>query len=121
MFNEDNYVESVDVLSAKAKYLAVMPVSVVNGNVTCPDTDVGKGQKNVKLIWEMQTEGWEIIGLYGLSAPMFVKKGKDGKGYKCKDKNNNIGQTNYKYTVIVGNEASKQVLSLDPTIKNGGI
>ena len=120
-FNEDFYVQSSDVLPVKKEYAATMPVTVENGKVTCPDTDVGKGQKNVKLTWEMQTDGWEIIGVYGLNSPMFVKKGKDGKGYKCKDKNNNIGQTDYKYTVIVGNEATKEVLSLDPTIKNGGI
>ena len=120
MIDYENDVQS-DVQTNTEKYDATMPVKVENGLVECPNTNVKKGQKNVKLIWQMQTDGWEIIGVYGLNSPMFVKKGKDGKGYKCKDKNNNIGQTDYKYTVIVGNEATKEVLSLDPTIKNGGI
>ena len=102
-----------------------MPVEVIQTagvySVTCPDTEVGQGQKNVRLTWQMQTDGWEIIGVYGLTGPMFVNKAKDGKGYTCKDKNNNIGSKLYKYTVIVGNEETKEVVSLDPTVKNGGI
>ena len=121
MFDDDYYVDPENVLSAKEKLEAIMPVEVVGGKVTCPHTLVEQGQKNVKLIWQMQTDGWEIIGVYGLNFPMFVKKGKDGKGYKCKDKNNDIGEKDYKYTVIVGNEATKEVLSLDPTVRNGGI
>ena len=52
--------------------------------------------------------------------PVFVDKAKDGLDYKCKDKNNNITETHYKYTVIVGSTTTAEVLMLDPTIKNGG-
>ena len=119
-------VHSSEIPKDTPKFQATMPVEVIPaGNdtfsVTCPDTHIGEGQKNVKLTWQMQTDGWEVIGVYGLTGPMFVNKAKDGNGYTCKDKNNNIGEKEYKYTVIVGNEETKQVASLDPTIKNGGI
>ena len=45
-----------------ANYAVTMPVEVLpkeggGYDVTCPDTIVGKGQKKVKLNWEMLTEG----------------------------------------------------------------
>lgn len=106
-----------------ANYAATMPVEVLTGEgkdyyVTCPDTFVEKGQKKVKLSWEMITEGWEIIGVHGLPYPVFVDQAKDGLDYKCKDKNSSV--KDYKYTVIVGSTTTADVLMLDPTIKNGG-
>jgi hypothetical protein len=122
MFDSENAERSSETVS----YAAIMSVNVLEVGenvfeVTCPDTYVGQGQKNVKLRWEMKTEGWEVIGVYGLTDPVFVDKAKDGIDYKCKDKNDNSSETDYKYTVIVGNPETKKVASLDPTIKNGGI
>ena len=102
---------------------AVMPVHVIDHGegvyeVTCPDTNVLEDQKKVKLIWEMKTTGWEILGIHGLPYPVFTKKSKDGLDYKCKDKNPTL--TDYDYTLIVGRTEEKLVLLLDPTIKNGG-
>jgi hypothetical protein len=116
-------VSKIEVSSIDTVYAATMPVEVLPGEgedyyVTCPDTSVEKGHKNVKLRWEMITEGWEIIGVHGLPYPIFVEKGKDGLDYKCKDKNSSM--TDYKYTVIVGSTTTADVLMLDPTITNGG-
>lgn len=108
---------------------ATMPVTVVNGVVSCPDTNVLEGAKKVKLDWEMVTPGWEILGVHGLPYPMFTNKAKDGYDYKCKDKNNNKPVKYYKYWIIVGKVFSEDeplpeesaVLVLDPTIRNGGL
>ena len=100
------------------KYEATIPVEVIAGQVECPSTDVLKGHKKVKLMWEMVTPGWEIIAIHGLFYPVFTKKNKDGDGYKCKDKNPAVHH--YDYTVVVGSITTKEVLVLDPTIRNGG-
>ncbi len=118
-------VSKLEVSSIDTVYAATMPVEVLPGEgedyyVTCPDTSVEKGHKNVKLRWEMITEGWEIIGVHGLPYPIFVEKGKDGLDYKCKDKNKESSPTDYKYTVTVGSTTTADVLMLDPTITNGG-
>jgi hypothetical protein len=89
-----------------------------NRTVTCPDTDVGKDQKKVKLDWEMVTPDWEILGLHGLNDLEFTEKKKNGIDYKCTDKNSE--EKDYPYTIIVGNTKTKEVILLDPTIKNGG-
>jgi hypothetical protein len=113
----------LEVSSIDTVYAATMPVEVLlkeggGYDVTCPDTSVEKGHKNVKLRWEMITEGWEIIGVHGLPYPIFVEKGKDGLDYKCKDKNSS--KTDYKYTITVGSTTTADVLVLDPTMTNGG-
>ena len=119
MIDPDNTVFSVDT----ANYVATMQVEVLPKQgggyyVKCPDTDVGKGQKKVKLRWEMITDGWKILDVHGLSYPVFVDKSKDGFDYKCKDKNSSKAE--YKYTIVVGNATTELVLLLDPTIRNGG-
>jgi hypothetical protein len=117
MFNEEKVVLASEVMTTSA----TMPVTVENGLVVCPDTTVPKGAKKVKLDWEMVTPGWEILGVHGLPYPMFTNKAKDGYDYKCKDKNNNAEETDYKYTIIVGSTTTAEVVTLDPTVRNGGI
>jgi hypothetical protein len=119
MFDSDNAVLAVN----SENYIATMLVEVIQKagggyDVTCSDTDVPKGTKKVKLRWEMVTPGWEVIGIHGLFYPEFTFKAKDGHDYKCKDKNS--VPENYDYTVIVGNITTKEVLTLDPTVRNGG-
>jgi hypothetical protein len=99
---------------------AFMPVEVKGGGtyVTCPDTNIPKDLKKVRLWWEMKTPGWKILAVHGLFNPVFPDKSKDGHGFKCKDKN--IVKDDYKYTVVVGSTTTSKVLLLDPTIKNGG-
>ena len=113
--------EKAVVASEAGTWSATMEVTVVNGEPVCKDTDVPEGAKKVKLDWEMVTPGWEILGIHGLPYPMFTNKAKDGYDYKCKDKNNNVGEKDYKYTIIVGDTTTKVVVSKDPTVKNGGI
>ena len=117
MFNEESAVKA----SVAGTWSATMEVTVVDGKPVCSDTDVPEGAKKVKLDWEMVTPGWEILGIHGLPYPMFTNKAKDGYDYKCKDKNNNNGVKLYKYTIIVGNTTTKDVILLDPTVRNGGI
>ena len=82
MYNEENAVKAV----TDPNWKAIMPVEVTGGKnnrtVICGDTDVPEGLPKVTLEWEMVTEGWEIIGIHGLSDPEFTLKSKNGKGFK---------------------------------------
>ena len=95
-------------------------VTVVGKKVTvnCPDTDVKTGSGNVNLKWVMDTEGWEITGVPGLDPPEFINKKKEGKGYKCVDKNDTLGD--FPYTITVEETSTKTKVAHDPTIRNGG-
>jgi len=87
--------------------------------VSCPNTDVPKGNGNVVLNWNMVTAGWEITGMDGLPDTEFTGKQKNGgTGYKCTDKNDN--SQNYSYTIEVTHTTTGRKLLHDPTIRNGG-
>lgn len=90
-----------------------------NETITCPDTDVAKGQGNVVLNWNMISAGWAITGLDGLPDSEFKGKSKKGgTGYKCTDKND--AANNYSYTIEVTHTPTGRKLYHDPTIRNGG-
>ena len=89
-----------------------------NHTVTCANTDVAKGEKNVKLEWTMDTVGWKITGILGLDGSEFPGKSKNGTGYKCDNKNSI--EKDYEYTIGVEEISTENKILLDPTIKNGG-
>jgi hypothetical protein len=119
MIDSDNSVSTI-IAAYTDMYMPVNVVPKSGGgyDVTCPDTEVPHGLKKVRLWWEMNTAGWKILAVHGLFNPVFPDKSKDGHGFKCKDKNPVADE--YNYTVVVGNTTTKEVLLLDPTIKNGG-
>lgn len=85
----------------------------------CPDPiDVGRSNKRVYLKFRMNSDGWEMAGIGGLPESEFEDEGKDGKGWKVKDKNRTVAD--YKYDVSVKEVSSGTVVTLDPTIRNGG-
>jgi hypothetical protein len=118
-----SYSNPISAANAAATFSAAMPVEVSgepgNRTVTCPDTVVEKGLKKVRLDWEVLTEDWEVIGVHGLFYPEFTNKSRDGDDYKCIDKNRH--EKDHKYTLVVGNTKTDEVVLLDPTIRNGGV
>lgn len=90
-----------------------------SGNVTATPNplDVGKSNGSVTINFNMDTDGWEITGISGLPSSEFTDSGKNGNGWKVKDKNDNT--SSYNYTVTV-QHTSGQVLMHDPAIRNGG-
>ena len=90
-----------------------------NDNPQAANLTLGKSNGNVSIKWKMDTAGWEITDISGLSAPEFVDKAKDGStGYKITDKNDNTDT--YSYTITIQNTETLKILKHDPTIKNGG-
>jgi hypothetical protein len=91
-----------------------------NGNVTATPNPlvVGKSNGSVVIDFDMDTDGWEITGVSGLPDSEFTSKGKNGKGWKVTDKNDNT--QSYDYTVTVTHTSSGKQLMHDPTIRNGG-
>jgi hypothetical protein len=91
-----------------------------NGNVTATPNilDVGTSNGTVVINFNMDTDGWEITDVTGLPDAEFTGKGKNGKGYKVTDKNDN--SSDYNYTVTVQHTASGRTLMHDPIIRNGG-
>ena len=123
MTNSNNWI----LAGTATTYSAAMVVTVSgdpgNRTVTCPDTDVPKGLKKVKLDWEIVNDTldgseWDVIGVHGLFHPEFHNKSRYGNGYKCIDRNK--FKKDVKYTVIVGSTTTAEVAVLDPTIRNGG-
>ena len=91
-----------------------------NGNpsVTPDPAPVPKGDKNVKLIWEMKTPEYEIGDITGLPASEFSGKVKNGTGYEIQDKNGTKGD--YAYAVVVSSLKTDRQFAIDPTIRNEG-
>jgi hypothetical protein len=116
-FDEKNAVNAVPVTITTAVMQVVVSGSEWNRQVTCEDADIELGKNNVKLEWEINS-GWEVLGVHGLPSDVFSEKAKDGFNYKCKDKNEVVGD--YFYTIIVGSTTTKEVAILDPTIRNRG-
>ena len=91
-----------------------------SGNVSAEPNvlDVGKSNGSVIINFEMDTSDCEITGVSGLPDDEFTEKGKNGNGWKVKDKNDNT--KTYDYTVQFQRTGSDTVLKHDPSIKNGG-
>jgi hypothetical protein len=104
-------------------YAGTMEVKVTgtagNYEATCLDTYVPKGQKKVKLNWEMVTPGFKITGLTGLDEGVFKGKGKKGTGFKCTDEN--LVAKDYEYSIEIAEISTEKKVLLDPTITNGGL
>ena len=101
---------------AKTVSVTVSDSGVVTAS---PDPlDVGKSNGTVVINFDMATDGWEITDITGLPSDEFTEQGKNGKGWKVKDKNDNT--LSYKYDIKLKATVSGEEKELDPIIKNGG-
>jgi len=101
-----------------AKHVTITVDSNDNVSADPDQLDVGKSNGSVIINFDMGTSGREITGVSGLPDAEFTEKGKNGNGWKVKDKNDNT--ETYDYTVQVQPTQGGNVLQLDPSIKNGG-
>jgi len=101
-----------------------VPVQVIDGEIVVQENvDLTKQPKNVKIIWQMQTDGWVftdqgiVITNPGeqFSEPTRTA---NGRAFHWKDKNDDGKQ--YKYSIYVAPEKGGDGIELDPGITNGG-
>jgi hypothetical protein len=98
----------------------VIPVTVKNGVLDCPNVIVVGPKKSMNLKWSIQDGAlYEITGITfdPPGNPEFVDFQKDGiKNYKCKNKMK-IDKT-HKYTIEVTPVGGGAKIVLDPMIRN---
>ncbi|MDH3641553.1 MAG: hypothetical protein OES38_05625 [Gammaproteobacteria bacterium] len=95
--------------------MAQVKVTVVDDRPVCDPEQLDVSGNNVNIKWKMDTAGWSITDITGLPADVFEDPGKDGKGYKVKDKGG-VGEWNY--TVVLAPDGEGASISVDPSIRN---
>lgn len=101
----------------------VVPVQVINGEIVVQDVvDLTKQPRNVKIRWEMRTDGW-VFTEQGIvitnPGEQFSEPNRsaNGRAFHWKDKNDDSKQ--YKYSIFVAPEKGGDGIELDPGINNG--
>jgi hypothetical protein len=92
-----------------------------HGNAECDPDDypVPRNSGTVNIFWRMDTAGYKVSGITGLTSSDFsVSKPSGGTGWKIQDKNKIAGPNTY--NVQVESTATGEVTEHDPIIRNGG-